>query len=344
MRVLLVIPTYEPHYIHQPDLERFYADNFDSFANPEGNNDFKLVITDFASSKSYKAFLRNYVKNRTDCYLVDGDQDGSSHVAMNIAMRHFDYDYVIRGESDLRARDGHWLEILLRDFDDPKVQVVGPTVTGDGERSIEQNQAGPFERESRPIGIHEQFNLHSLVFSRRFFQHFDNRFPDLLEWQESEFCLMYQLAALGYIAKINFRVNLLHGWQEGVLPFKPGNASAGWGNRNGLREADRQRFLRRMPHLLYYLPTSGTGLTKRIRIHIEALKFQGWRYFYSRLFSRRAFEDFYQLDLPTKEAVMKALFYRPLSDYDRFSYSIYPSISLDAKDSESAANLSTITS
>ena len=67
MRVIVVIPTYEPQYIHYPDLERFYSQNFDSFLSDQGDLDVKLILTDFASSKSYKAFLRNYVSDRPGC-------------------------------------------------------------------------------------------------------------------------------------------------------------------------------------------------------------------------------------------------------------------------------------
>lgn len=336
MRVLVVIPTYEPHYIHHPDLERFYRANFDSFLGAKGNIDVKLVLSDFASSKSYKAFLRNYVRSRQDCYLIDGGQEGSRLVAFNIALANFEYDYVAHGACDLRARDANWLEILLRDFDDPKVQIVVPTVTLDGNRSCDQNQAGPIERESRPVGLNEQFNFHSPIFSRRFFQHFDNRYTDIFDWHYGEYSTMYQLSALGYIATINFRVNLVHGNQE-ILPLKPANHLAGWGARNGLDEADYQKFLSRTTHLLHYLPTSGISFTKKIRVHLEALKAQGWRYFYLRFFSNLAFEDFSRLDLPTKEAVMQALFYRPLSDYQQFSYSIYGSGYQDADATGSSA-------
>ena len=126
---------------------------------------------------------------------------------------------------------------------------------------------------------------------------------------------------LGHVAKINFRVNLMHGSQD-VLAFKPANEPTGWGSRNGLHEADRQRFLRRSSYFLRYIPASGANLTKKIRLHMEALKSQGWRYFYFCIFSKRAFKDFSRLDVPTKVATMKLLFYRPTSDYDRYSYSI----------------------
>ena len=105
----------------------------------------------------------------------------------------------------------------------------------------------------------------------------------------------------------------------------------------GLDEADYQKFLSRTTHLLHYLPTSGISFTKKIRVHLEALKAQGWRYFYLRFFSNLAFEDFSRLDLPTKEAVMQALFYRPLSDYQQFSYSIYGSGYQDADATGSSA-------
>ena len=140
---------------------------------------------------------------------------------------------------------------------------------------------------------------------------------------------MYQLAGLGYIAKVNFRVNLVHGDRE-VLWSKPGEAPDGWRKRNDLPEADHRKFLSRTAHLPDFIASSGIRLTGKIRVHLETLKIQGWRYFYFRLFSRRALADFCSLDLPTKEAIMQALFYRPLLDYEKYSYSIYPSNAHDA--------------
>jgi len=341
MRVLLVIPTYEPYYIHRPDLEQFYTENFDSFLNPEGNADIQLVITDFASSKSHRAFLRRYVESREGCFLIEGDQGGSPHVAFNVALHNFEYDYVARLECDLRTRDRHWLKILLREFEDPKVQIAIPTVNRDGNKSCEQNQDNAFERESRPVGLNEQFNIHCPIFSRRFFEPFDNRYPDMFEWHHNEFAVMYQLFALGQVANINFRANLVHGDPQ-VLPLKPAATGTGWGSRNDLDAASTQQFLRRTANLLNFLPTTGAPLTKRIRLHLEALKTQRWRYFYYRIFAKRIFEDFCQLDMPTKEAVIRALFFRPLSDYEKFSYSIYPSIPIDSNNKGYSVIRSTI--
>ena len=329
MRVVIVIATYEPQFIHHPELERFYTGNFDSFLGAQGDLDVKLVITDFASSKSFKAFLRNYVSDRPGCWLIDGEQEASLHVAINIALRNFEYDYWVFAACDLRARDGRWLEILLGEFDDPKVQIAVPTVTKDGTDCCQQNQAGPIDRESRPVGLHEYFGNHCAVFSHRFFNHFGGRYPDIFDCHHTEYCLMYQLAGLGYIAKVNFRVNLVHGDRE-VLWSKPGEAPDGWRKRNDLPEADHRKFLSRTAHLPDFIASSGLSLPRKIRIHLETLKTQGWRYFYFRLFSRRALADFCSLDMPTKEAIMLALFYRTLSDYQKYAYSIYSSNADDA--------------
>ena len=327
-RVLVLIPTYEPHYIHNPELEEFYIQNFDSFYHTAADVDLSLVMTDFASSKSYKAFLRKYVDSRPGCFLIDGDQEASVHVAMNIGLRNFEYDYAIWAACDLRARDRHWLEPLLREFDDPRVQIAVPTVTFDGHPQCEQNQPGPVDRESRTVRSSEIFNLHCAVFSKRFFQLFDNKFPDISDTNFLEYCLVYQLAALAYTAKVNFLVNLVHDRMESIRP-RPGRFAGGWRSRNKLYDADRMKFLRRatiLPGLMFF-STTGADLIQKIHWFLSWIQAYRWRFLYFQLFSKRVFDDFFSLDIPTKVAVMKALFYRPEADYEQFSYSVYSSSS-----------------
>ena len=323
-RILILIPTYEPDYIHHPELEEFYIQNFDSFLHAEGNFDIQLAITDFASSRSFKAFLKRYVDGRNSCFLVDGDHQASLHVAINVTLANFEYDYLAYAACDLRTRDAQWLQRLLGDFEDPKVQITSATVTINGHELCEQNQPAPLDRESRTIDPCEVFNLHCTVFSKTFLMEFDNRYPDIFDCGYTEYCLMYQLAALEYISKINFRVNLIHERMESVR-FRPGRGESGWRTRNNLYQADFQKFLTRGPILMHPAHTSvkEVGLIHKIRILVMLFRAYGWRFFYFRLCSRRALDNFCQLDVTTKVSLLKTLFYRPISDYEQYTYSIY---------------------
>lgn len=322
MRVLVAIPTYEPDYIYNPQLEDFYTRNFDSFLSPDGDVDLKLVISDFSSSKLFKAFLRGYVIKRISCYLIDGEQEASVSVAFNIALRNFDYDYAVYAASDIRARDSHWLGGLLRDFEDPRVQVVTATVTTDGLEVYGQNQPGPIERESRTLHFPEIFNWHCAIHSGRFLRHFGNKFPDISDTNQNEGQLPYLLAALGYIAKVNFRVNMIHDRFHAVRHNRVSASS--WRVKNRLYEADHQKFETRMiilPRPNFFSSNKVSPL-QRLRMHIGWIKTQGWRYFFYRYFSQRVFDNFCTLDAPTKVAILKALVYRPESDYAQYTYSI----------------------
>lgn len=327
-RVLIVSPTYEPYYVQNPQLEEFYTQNFDSLMGQQGQLVVKLAITDFASSRSFKAFLKNYARSRPGCYFIDGNPEASVHVAINIALRNFDYDYATFVASDNRTRGGQWLELLLKDFDDPRVQVVSPTVTHDGQEMCEQNQPGSIERESRVVGRSELFNLHCAVFSNRFLKHFGNRYPDVFECMGSETALMQQLAALGYVSKINFRVNLitdrLAGRTKQARALPDSRAF-----RNNLFEADFQKLMNRSTMINFLIGSDNLPLAKIITRHLATLKRWRWRYFYFHFFADRALDDFCKLEFPTKVANLTALFYRPQSEYQKYSYSIYSSGSSD---------------
>ena len=322
VRVLIVIPTYEPVYVHDPELEEFYTQNFDSFLSPEGEVEATVVLSDFSSSRSFKRFLRGYVASRNGCLLVDGEQEASNFVAFNIPLRSFEYEYAVYAASDARARDTRWLEGLLRDFDDPAVSVVAPTVTFDGLEVYEQTQPGPSDRESRVLRFPECFNLHCAVFSRRFLSHFDSMYPDIFDTSGSEYCLMYQLAAVNSVSKLNFRVNLIHQrFQPGR--YEPERATSRT-RSNRMYEADRQKFETRrliLPQADFFASPK-VGLISRLGKHVEWIRSQGWRYFFHRYFARRAFDNFCRLDVPTKVAMVKALFYRHDLDYDQYTYSL----------------------
>lgn len=322
VRILIVIPTYEPTYTYLPELEEFYTKNFDSFYNAEADVDLKLVITDFASSKSFKGFLTRYIAGRSNSYFIDGGQEASIHVAINIALRQFDFDYVLYAASDMRARDHQWLRLLLRDFNDPKVHIVVPTVTATGNGRCEQTQPGPIERDSRIIRFPERFHLLAAIFSKRFFEAFDHRYPDIYDGDYSECSLGYSLAALGSLAKINFRVNIVH---DRFMQARPRpDLPSGWRQRNRQFEADTQRYETRrriLPYPNFFTSRKGNNL-KRAIFHIQSLKTQGWWYMYLRWFAKRGFDNFCRLDVPTRVAVVKALFYRPESDYERYTYTV----------------------
>jgi hypothetical protein len=322
MRVIVVIPTYEPDYIYNPQLEDFYTQNFDSFLSPDGDVDLKLIITDFKSSKLFKYFLRRYIVGRKSCFLIDGEQEGCFLVACNIALRSFNFDYAVYAASDVRARDRQWLGRFLKDFEDPRVHVVTATVTSDGLEVYGQNQPGPIERESRTLHFPEVFNIHCAIFSGRFLQHYDNRFPDISDTNQNEAQLPYLLAALGYLAKVNFRVNVIHDRFHAVRHNRV--ASSSWRVKNRLYEADHQKIETRSIILPrpYFFSSRKVSPIERLRMHIGWLKTQGWRYFFYRYFSQRVFDNFGRLDSPTKVAILKALVYRPEADYAQYTYSI----------------------
>jgi len=289
--------------------------------------DVKLAITDFASSRSFKAFLRNYARSRAGCYFIDGNPESSIHVAINIALRTFEYDYAAIVASDNRTRGGQWLGPLLAEFDDPRVQVAVPTVTHDGQDICEQNQPGPIERDSRVVGHSELFNLHCAVFSSRFLRHFGNRLPDVYEAAGYETALMYQIAALG-VSKINFRVNLI----TDRLAGRTNQARAlpdSRAFRNNLFEADFQKMMNRTTMTRFLVVYNNISLSRKIFRTLTFLKRWRWRYFFFLFFSNRAMDDFCRLAVPTKVATLLALFYRPQSEYQQYSYSIYSSSSAD---------------
>jgi len=323
------MPTYEPDYLYDPSLEDFYTANFDSLQNPDGYPNAKFVISDFCSSQSFKSFLKNYVESRDRCWLISGEDEASMNVAFNMALREFDYDYVVYAASDTSVRDRQWLEPLLRDFDDPKVQFVMPTCTFGGIDDCEQSQDGPIDKDSKIFDAPDYFNLIFGVFPKTFLQRFDNRCPDTFDTDGTEYSLGHQISALGKVWMVNFRVNIIHNQLHPVRQL-PDSANT-WRLRHGLYIADQQKMYTRtviLPHRDNIIARSA-GLIGRLRNIIKNIRRGGWRYFYFRFFGRQITDNFSKLDEPTKVAILKALFYRPESDYDQYTYSVHGSQSDD---------------
>lgn len=325
-KILLVIPTYEPEYLHDPDLEAAYVRNFDSFLEADGAHDFVLAVSDFGSSRPFKNFLAGYVGARAGTFLVSSPTTASVSVAFNVALGKFAYDYAVYAASDVRARDRTWLATLLQDFEHPSIQVVTPTVTFDGLAVYEQTQPAALDRPSRQLIFPECFNLHCAVFGSSLLRSFDNRYPDIFDTNFTEYCLMYAVAAMGGVMKLNFRVNMIH---EHVPRRHHRMSSASWRIKNGLYEADRLKFEARRLLLPHASLTDLAPLMTRVRKHFGWMRQQGWRYVLFRSRSREMFENFCSLDRETRIAIARALFYRPVADYDRWMHgvqSMHPAI------------------
>lgn len=210
MRVLLVILTFEPDFVEDPTLLGFYRTNFDSLARPKTRHNLTVVISDFKSSRAFKAFLRDYVTTGSEFYLLDGEVILSGWKAFNIALRNFDFDVVIYSASDLRARDRGYLDILMAEFSDPEVHMVFPTVTSDGIVLYGQTQPGPLERDSDVLRFPAYCNMHFALFHRKLFEPFGMRYIDVFDGNHTESFLAHQLAATDGIVKLCYRVNLIH--------------------------------------------------------------------------------------------------------------------------------------
>ncbi len=326
---LVLLITYEPVFElngKNQALLDYYRANFDYFADPVDAGKVTFCISDFGSSPAFKTFLRTYVKEKR-WYLVDCPQEAPIIFAINSAIRQFQSDFVVYAASDVRHRDRLWLSHLLADAEDSNVGMVQTTVTIDG--YFFQTQKEPLDLPSRTIVFPEVLTMHCILFRRSFFEAFDNRFPDIFDTWYLEYCLLYAMAALGLQTKMSYRVNLIHNRFHGGGRHRRTEAS----NYN-VRHKTVERDTHKWKVLQYYLPIGRFRQTpidyrnlkqlyQELRYHLVCTKREGWRYWFYKLARRTWYENFGQLDKEARIVMIRALFLRPLRDYEKYRFEVY---------------------
>lgn len=215
-KIIVAMPTFEPNYVFDADLEDYYQKNFDSFLDPVGPYDAILGLTDFRSSDAYRSFLRRYAEQRPGrVILFLGHKRTGSLQAVNIVYRNYtEGDFVVYAQSDTRARDRHWLELLAADFqEDPEVVAVFSSNPIDACSKSDQVQPEPLDRPSRTVSYPTMPVPNVAAFHRKMLVPFGNRLADIFVNKGTEEGILWQIMATGRIT-MSYRCNMLH------LPFR----------------------------------------------------------------------------------------------------------------------------
>ena len=211
MRLLVVIPTFEPSFEPNEQLEAYYRVNFDAWLRADGAIEPHVLFSDFKSSEAYREFLRRYADEyRGRVSILEGAEPLGSFQAFNVAIRSVDYDLVVWAASDTRPRDGAWVSQVMADFADPDVVAVIPTATEDGAACLPQTQQGALDRASMRVELPRFFQLVVGVFHRRMLEPFSHRLCDRLKDMGNEKGVMWQAEAVGGKVMLNHRFNVIH--------------------------------------------------------------------------------------------------------------------------------------
>jgi hypothetical protein len=236
--VTVVVPTFEPGYRQNDKLEDYYAANFDSWLDPHGEFDLKLVLSDFKSSDPFKEFLLRYATSREAVHFVDGHVRTLNSIAANVGFSLFPYDIAVWAASDTRARDRAWLGQLTEAFADPGVMAAYATSPIDASHLVDQLQPGPIDKPARRLVFPESPIPNVVAFKKSLLERFGDRMTDISAYNVSEGSA-WQLEAVGGRAVVSYRCNVLHDhFFEGGRYLRQGDDN--W--MNGLRPNEAARF------------------------------------------------------------------------------------------------------
>lgn len=352
-KVIVSIPTFEPEYDGNPQVETFYTTNFESFLDPEGPFSVELILSDFRSSDPFKAFLRRLAdRHPGKIYVIDGQAKAGGPHAVNMGFRLRPYDIAVYAASDCRARDRQWLGQLVRDFEDPKVFASYATSGFESSHLVEQLQAEAIERPSRHLVFPESAIPNVVAYRRQLLEPFGHRWSDF-NYLDPLSGLAWQLEAVDGVATVNFRCNILHEhfFDEGRYNR---HKSSHW-------HADRTEQDRLKRAVFYYLPIPISMLNPRHTVPpiiaplIEGWREQGlrglaraayirgrrsqimyvwwqiklwgfWGYLGQHWRVKRRLRAFHQMDQTRRCALVNALYFENEIFYDQLSYSVYPEI------------------
>ena len=156
MRVVIVIPTFEPNYRRNDGntaLLDFYDTNFNSWLNSKDCSsgiDLRLVISDHKSSNDFRAFLRKFAKKNSRVSLIEGDNVETSVVAFNIGLKETDdADFYVYA-SDTAAFDDSWIDLMIDEFEThARASIIFSTCAVGGSDLCDQTQIKPLNK--KPI-------------------------------------------------------------------------------------------------------------------------------------------------------------------------------------------------
>ena len=210
-RVSIVVPTFEPEFVPNPDVEAFYRANFESFLDPEGDFEATLVLSDFRSSDAFKAFLKGLADEHAGkIAVIDGAHPLGGPQAVNAGLRALEHDLSVYAASDTRCRDRAWLSLLVRDLDDdPSVMASYATTPYESSHLVDQLQPGPIDKPSRPLTFPENAIPNVVVYAKALLGPFGDRWPDYNHLDPLT-GMAWQLLAVDGRAVVNYRCNVLH--------------------------------------------------------------------------------------------------------------------------------------
>jgi hypothetical protein len=350
LRVSVVVPTFEPDYAANPALEDYYAANFDSWLDPDGGFAAAVVLSDFASSAAFKAFLHRYAAARgAAVYLIDGGTRALSSTAANVGFRLLPYDIAVWAASDTRARDRRWLGLLTGDFADPTTMAVYAASPAGASHLVDQLQAAPLDRPPRRVAFPDCPIPNVVAYRKELLAPFDDRLSDISGFDISSGSA-WQLAALGGHAVVSYRCNVVHD------PFHGGgrysrSAARAW--TETLRPTERDMFRRINAFLSIpdgVLDPAGfrpvvrpavdglragglRGLARALYIRARqsqlmysrnAIRNKGfWPYVLQRRIARRQHAAFLALPPHARRGLVRALYFSDPATYDTLSYEVW---------------------
>ncbi len=210
MRIPVIITTFEPHYQYNEELEAVYRRNFQSWISSTSKHSTFVVLTDFASSEPFKKFLRAFVEqSQGDAILLDGAERLNSHIAVNVALRHFRSPVVFLAASDTRPNTENWLDPAAADLLEKDAVITYFTVTYDGSHSLRQLQQSPLNEDSYVLREFETPNMIAGGWSEEFMAPYDYRIGDKAITKTNDF-FMWQRIASEKSGLICFRCNVIH--------------------------------------------------------------------------------------------------------------------------------------
>ena len=217
MRVVVIIPTFEPNYRRgdkNTALLNFYETNFKSWLckeNSPSNVDLRLIISDHKSSNDFRDFLRNFADKNSRVSILEGDSTETSVVAFNIGLKHIvDADFYVYAASDTAAYDGSWINLMVDEFEmNASASIIFSTCSVGGSDLCDQTQIKPLDRKARTLQIWDQPNPNVVFFRHTIIAKFGYKIGDKIH-NDLGVSLTWMSRAIGMDRILSYRLFVHH--------------------------------------------------------------------------------------------------------------------------------------
>ena len=213
MRVVIVIPTFEPNYRRNDGntaLLDFYDTNFNSWLNSKDCSsgiDLRLVISDHKSSNDFRAFLRKFAKKNSRVSLIEGDNVETSVVAFNIGLKETDdADFYVYASDT--AADDSWIDLMIDELGLMRVPQLFSARALQSDL-CDQTQIKPLNKKANTLQLWEQPNPNVVFFRHIIIAKFGYKIGDKIH-NDLGVSLTWMSRAIGMNRLLSYRLFVHH--------------------------------------------------------------------------------------------------------------------------------------